>query len=80
MPLVSFKTELKLNNLQKTMMAKHAGTARHAYNWGLEICNRALESKEKVPSAIDLHKMLVATVKPANPWYYEVSKCALSKH
>lgn len=33
MPLVSFKTELKLNNQQKTLMAKHAGVARHAYNY-----------------------------------------------
>ena len=76
MPLVSFKTELKLNNLQKTIMAKHAGTARHAYNWGLEICNRALENNYKLPSSIDLHKKLVAEVKSVNPWYYEVSKCA----
>lgn len=30
----SFKTELKLNNHQKTMMAKHAGVARHTYDWG----------------------------------------------
>ncbi|MFB2877576.1 alpha-amylase family glycosyl hydrolase, partial [Floridanema aerugineum] len=28
------------------------------------------------PTAIDLHKRLVAEVKSANPWYYEVSKCA----
>ncbi|MEB3283620.1 MAG: RNA-guided endonuclease TnpB family protein, partial [Lyngbya sp.] len=27
-------------------------------------------------SAIDLHKWLVAFVKPICPWYYEVSKCA----
>jgi putative transposase len=38
---VSFKTELKLNNKQKTLMAKHAGVARHAYNWGLATCFQA---------------------------------------
>ena len=76
MPLVSFKTELKLNNKQKTACAKHAGVARHAYNWGLEICINALENKENFPSAIDLHKQLVAEVKSVNPWYYEVSKCS----
>ena len=76
MPLVSFKTKLKLNNLQKTLMAKHAGVARHAYNWGLEICIKALENSEKLPSAIDLHKRLVRDVKSVNPWYYEVSKCS----
>ena len=76
MPLVSFKTELKLNNKQKTLLAKHAGVARHAYNWGLATCFKALENNEKLPTAIDLHKKLVAEVKPIYSWYYEVSKCA----
>ena len=76
MSLVSFKTELKLNNQQKTLMAKHAGVARHAYNWGLATCFQALEKGEKLPTAIDLHKKLVAEVKPVYSWYYEVSKCS----
>lgn len=76
MPQVSFKTELKLNNQQKTLMAKHAGVARHAYNWGLATCFQALATDEKLPTAIDLHKKLVAEVKSVYPWYYEVSKCA----
>jgi putative transposase len=75
-PLVSFKTELKLNNKQKTLLAKHAGVARHAYNWGLATCFKALENNEKLPSAIDLHKKLVAEVKAVYSWYYEVSKCS----
>nr|WP_293110141.1 helix-turn-helix domain-containing protein [Okeania sp. SIO2F4] len=33
--LLGFKTELYPNNQQKTLLAKHAGVARHAYNWGL---------------------------------------------
>ena len=73
---MSFKTELKLNNKQKTLLAKHAGVARHAYNWGLATCFKALENNEKLPTAIDLHKKLVAEVKPIYSWYYEVSKCA----
>jgi putative transposase len=72
----SFKTELKLNNHQKTMMAKHAGVARHAYNWGLQIWIETYQKGEKHPTAIDLHKRLVAEVKTENQWYYEVSKCA----
>ena len=32
--------------------------------------------KIKFPTAIDLHKWLVALAKSENPWYYEVSKCA----
>jgi putative transposase len=81
--LLGFQTELKLNNQQKTLLAKHAGTARHAWNWGNRLCLQILEdnqknpeNKIKFPTAIDLHKWLVALVKPENPWYYESSKCA----
>lgn len=70
------KVQLELNNKQKTLAFKHAGTARHAYNWGVSICKELSEKREKLPSAIDLHKKLVAEVKSENPWYYEVSKCA----
>ncbi|WP_293088351.1 transposase [Okeania sp. SIO3B5] len=34
------------------------------------------EETKKRPSAITMHKRLVAEVKSINPWYYEVSKCA----
>jgi putative transposase len=78
---ISFKTELKLNNYQRTQLAKHAGVTRHAWNWGLDLCQKILEynrenpsEKLKFPSAIDLHKFLVKWVKVENPWYYEVSK------
>jgi transposase len=81
--LLGFKTELNLNNEQRTALSKHAGIARHAWNWGLWLTENILkhnqtnpDEKLKFPSAIDLHKLLVATVKPENPWYYEVSKCA----
>ncbi|NEP04960.1 MAG: IS200/IS605 family element transposase accessory protein TnpB [Okeania sp. SIO2G4] len=81
--LLGFKTELHPNNHQKTLLAKHAGVARHAYNWGLWLTKNILnhnqhnpDSKLKFPTAIDLHKLLVAMVKPNNYWYYEVSKTA----
>jgi putative transposase len=81
--LLGFKTELKLNNQQKTLLAKNAGTARHAWNWGNRLCleilthnNNNPEDKIKFPTAIDLHKWLVALVKRENQWYYESSKCA----
>jgi putative transposase len=76
MTLASFKTKLKPNNKQTTLFAKHAGTARHAWNWGLDVCLKALENQEKLPTAIDLHKRLVAQVKSVHAWYYEVSKCS----
>jgi putative transposase len=34
--LRAFKTELDLNNKQRTACLRHAGAARFAYNWGLE--------------------------------------------
>lgn len=78
-----FKTELKPNNQQKTLFAKHCGVARHAWNIGVSAIKFVLEhiknnpqEKLKIPTAIDLHKWLVSAIKPDYPWYYEVSKCA----
>ncbi|MEH2177589.1 helix-turn-helix domain-containing protein [Nostoc sp.] len=60
----SFKTELDLNNEQNTLCARHAGTSRHAYNWGLALLKELLNhnksnptDKIKFPTAIDLHKL-----------------------
>ncbi|GET43961.1 RNA-guided endonuclease InsQ/TnpB family protein [Microseira wollei] len=81
--LLGFKSELKLNNQQRTALMKHCGVARHAWNWGLWLTKNILDhnqanpdEKLKFPSAIDLHKLLVALVKTENPWYYECSKSA----
>lgn len=79
--LLGFKTELKVNNQQRTQFAKHCGVARHAWNWGVALTKQILDhnkanpdDKIKFPSAIDLHKWLVAMVKVENAWYYECSK------
>ncbi len=82
--LLGFKTQLKLNQTQRQQLARHAGVARHAYNWGNDLClaildhNKSCSDSEKIkfPTAIDLHKWLNKLVKPQNEWYYEVSKCA----
>ncbi|GET39713.1 transposase, IS605 OrfB family protein [Microseira wollei NIES-4236] len=81
--LLGFKTQIQLKNTQAQLLAKHAGVARHAWNWGLGLTKAILnhnqthpEDKIKFPSAIDLHKWLVALVKSKYPWYYEVSKTA----
>lgn len=81
--LLGFKTALILNNKQQTLAAKHAGTARDSYNWALGLTKEILyhnkanpDNNIKFPSAIDLHKWLVAIRKKDKPWYYEVSKCA----
>lgn len=62
--LLSFKTQLKPNNKQLTLFRQHCGVARHAYNFGNSVIMEALKAREtdktvKIPSAIDLHKLLV---------------------
>ncbi|MDH6099832.1 transposase [Anabaenopsis sp. FSS-46] len=77
--LLSFQTALIPNNKQVSAFRKASGTARHAYNWGnaaiLEVLKlRETDKSVKIPSAIDLHKRLVAQVKSQHDWYYEVNK------
>jgi len=67
--LLGFKTELKINNRQRTQRALHCGVARHAWNWGLGLTKQILDhnkanpqDKIKFPSAVDLHKWLVAPI------------------
>ena len=71
-----YKTELDLNNRQRTACAKHAGAARYAYNWGLRRKIDTYETTGTSPTAIDLHRELNALKKTELGWMYEVSKCA----
>jgi putative transposase len=77
--LLGFKTQLKVNRQQRLLLAQHAGVARHAWNSGLALCQQVLlhnklhsDDRIKFPTAIDLHKWLVAAIKSTHPWYYEV--------
>jgi putative transposase len=72
----SYKTELKPNNKQKTLLLKNCGAARYAYNWALNIKKEALFRKEKPPTAYELHKRLNILKKSELSWMYEVSKCS----
>ena len=74
--LRAFKTELDLNNVQRTICARHAGATRFAYNWGLARKKEAFANGQKTPTAIDLHRELNALKKTQLSWMYEVSKCA----
>jgi len=74
--LRAFKTELDLNNVQKTACLRHAGAARFAYNWGLARKMEAYQKGEKVPTAIDLHRELNVLKRGELSWMYAVSKCA----
>jgi len=71
-----YKTELDLNDRQRTACAKHAGVARYAYNWGLRRKIDSYEATGKSPTAIDLHRELNALKRTELGWMYEVSKCA----
>lgn len=70
-----YKTELNLNNVQRTQCLKSAGAARFAYNWGLRIKIDEYQATGKSPTAIDLHRRLNALKKTNFPWMYEISKC-----
>ncbi len=72
----AFKTELDLNNVQRTKCAQHAGAARYAYNWGLARKIEIYRAKEKTPTAIDLHREINRLKKSNLAWMYESSKCA----
>ncbi|WP_223258177.1 RNA-guided endonuclease InsQ/TnpB family protein [Thermogemmatispora tikiterensis] len=71
-----YKTELDLNNEQRTACLKHAGCARFAYNWGLARSQEVYRATGKRPNALQLHRALNALKKTDFPWMYEVSKCA----
>lgn len=72
----AYKTELDLTNAQITACRRNAGAARFAYNWGLSRKMEAYQLGQKTPTAIDLHKELIALKKTQFGWMYEVSKCA----
>ena len=71
-----YKTELDLNDEQRTACLKHAGVSRFVYNWGLARSQEAYRNTGKRPTAIDLHKELNKLKRTDFPWMYETSKCA----
>jgi putative transposase len=75
----AWRFELDPNNSVKTLLAKHAGTARFAWNWSLHRRIERFETqegKEKFTNAINEHRDLNALKGSDFPWMYEVSKCA----
>jgi putative transposase len=72
----AYKTEVDLNQKQVTACKQHAGAARWAYNWGLQVKQGRYRATRKSPTAIELHRELNALKKTDVPWMYQVSKCA----
>lgn len=72
----AYRYELKPNVAQRILLAKHAGAARFAYNWGLGRRIKQYERDKTSSNGILQHKELNAIKKTELPWMYEVSKCA----
>ena len=72
-----YQTRLFPTPEQDEALRCHCGTSRWAFNWALEIKDDAFKKKERIPNAIDLHKVLNLLKKTEeHAWLYEVSKCA----
>jgi putative transposase len=72
----AFRFELSPNAAQRRALAQHIGAARFAYNWGLSLCQKALEEGRRLPSAAELHREWNRWKRENAPWWTEVSKCA----
>lgn len=72
----AYKTELDPNDKQRTLLAKHAGTARFAWNWGLARRIDEYKTTGKSSNAIEQHRQLNELKLTDLSWMYEVSKCA----
>ena len=72
----AYRYELDPNVEQRIHLAKHAGAARFAYNWGLARWKEIYENEGRTTSAIELHRELNHLKKTDFQWMYEVSKWA----
>ena len=72
----AYRYELKPNTAQHILLAKHAGVARFAFNWGLKKRIDLYEEEKQSTNAIEQHRLLNSLKETEFPWMYEVSKCA----
>ena len=72
----AYRYELKPNVQQRILLAKHAGVARFAYNWGLKQRIDLYEKEKVATNAIEQHRILNSLKVQEFPWMYAVSKCA----
>ena len=70
----AYKTELRLNNRERTLLAGCAGTARFAFNWGLRQKIEAYEATGQTLTYPELHRRLNALKKGELAWMYAYSK------
>lgn len=72
MTYLAYKTKLKLNNQQKTLMRQSAGYARWVWNWALDFKQKAYEQKIKLNKS-QLRKYYTNHVKPSYSWQSQLS-------
>jgi putative transposase len=72
----AYRYEIKPTIQQRILLARHAGAARFAYNWGLQQRIDLYEKDKKTTNAIEQHRILNSLKAKEFPWMYEVSKCA----
>ncbi|MCZ6794278.1 MAG: RNA-guided endonuclease TnpB family protein, partial [Planctomycetota bacterium] len=75
----AYRYELKPNNRERTLLAKHVGVARFAWNWALARRIERFEknqAKERFTNAVADHREWNEWKKENAPWWAEVSKCA----
>jgi len=79
--LIAHKIALAPNNVQRTYLARAAGTARFAYNWALAEWQRQYEAWKtdnslSKPTQYSLRRQLNAIKRDQFPWMLEVTKNA----
>ena len=72
MSYLAYKTKLKLNNQQKTLMRQCAGYSRWLWNWALDFKQKAYTEAIKL-SKSQLRKYYTNYVKPNYPWQSQLS-------
>ena len=72
MSYLAYKTKLKLNNQQKTLMLKSAGYGRWVWNWALDFKQKAYQEDIRLNKS-QLRKYYTNYVKPKFPWQSSLS-------
>jgi len=65
-PKQGYQTMLIPTAEQEKAFWQGCGTSRWAFNWAFEIKDKAFKAREKIPTAIDLHKRLNLLKKQKN--------------
>jgi putative transposase len=74
--MYAIKLELKLNNKERTLMAKHAGFSRFVYNYGLGLYKQVMEIKGGLTKKISAIRKVLTNVtkkKPEFAWMNQLS-------